>query len=41
MQVGHSGSSYAWTMRHLQRIATYGLDAYIAEFTNAVAQTPV
>jgi hypothetical protein len=41
MQVGHSGSSYAWTMRHLQRIATYGLDAYIAEFTNAVAQPPV
>ena len=41
MQVGHSGSSYAWTMRHLQYIATHGLDAYIAEFTNAVAQTPV
>jgi hypothetical protein len=29
MQVGHSGSSYAWTMRHLQYIATHGLDAYI------------
>jgi len=31
MQVGHSGSSYAWTMRILQYIATHGLDAYIAE----------
>ena len=31
MQVGHSGSSYAWTMRNLQYIATHGLDAYIAE----------
>lgn len=41
MQVGHSGGSYAWTMRNLQYIATHGLDAYIAEFTNAVAQTPV
>jgi hypothetical protein len=30
MQVGHSGSSYAWTMRNLQHIATHGLDAYIA-----------
>ena len=30
MQVGHSGSSYAWTMRNLQYIATHGLDAYIA-----------
>lgn len=29
MQVGHSGSSYAWTMRNLQHIATHGLDAYI------------
>jgi len=32
MHVGHSGASYAWTMRHLQYIATNGLDAYIAEF---------
>ena len=30
MEVGHSGSSYAWTMRNLQYIATHGLDAYIA-----------
>jgi len=30
MQVGHSGSSYAWTMRNLQYIATHGLDAYTA-----------
>ena len=30
MQVGHSGASYAWTMRNLQYIATHGLDAYIA-----------
>jgi hypothetical protein len=29
MQVGHSGSSYAWTMRNLQYIATHGIDAYI------------
>ena len=31
MQVGHSGSSYAWTMRNLQYIAIHGMDAYIAE----------
>jgi hypothetical protein len=31
MQVGHSGASYAWTMRNLQYIATHGIDAYIAE----------
>jgi len=37
MQVGHSGSSYAWTMRNLQYIATHGLDAYIAA---ACAPTP-
>ena len=30
MEVGHSGSSYAWTMRNLQYIATHGLDAYLA-----------
>jgi len=30
MQVGHSGSSYAWTMRNLQHIAIHGIDAYIA-----------
>jgi hypothetical protein len=30
MEVGHSGSSYAWTMRNLQYIATHGIDAYIA-----------
>jgi len=29
MQVGHSGCSYAWTMRNLQYIATHGIDAYI------------
>lgn len=32
MQVGHSGSSYAWTMRNLQYIATHGLDAYITMY---------
>jgi hypothetical protein len=37
MQVGHSGSSYGWTMRNLQYIATHGLDAYIAA---ACAPTP-
>ena len=37
MQVGHSGSSYAWTMRNLQYIATHGLDAYISA---ACAPTP-
>ena len=30
MQVGHSGGSYAWTMRNLQHIAYNGMDAYIA-----------
>jgi len=30
MQVGHSGTSYGWTMRNLQYIASHGLDAYIA-----------
>ena len=30
MQVGHSGNSYAWTMRNLQYIASHGMDAYIA-----------
>lgn len=30
MQVGHSGNSYAWTMRNLQYIANHGMDAYIA-----------
>lgn len=34
MQVGHSGSSYAWTMRNLQYIATHGLDGYIAACAN-------
>jgi hypothetical protein len=29
MQVGHSGCSYAWTMRNLQYIASHGMDAYI------------
>lgn len=29
MQVGHSGGSYAWTMRNLQYIASNGMDAYI------------
>lgn len=32
MQVGHSGSSYAWTMRNLQYIASHGLDSYITDF---------
>ena len=41
MQVGHSGSSYAWTMRNLQYIATHGLDAYIAAFTKPIAQATV
>lgn len=31
MQVGHSGTSYGWTMRNLQYIATHGMDAYVAE----------
>lgn len=31
MQVGHSGTSYGWTMRNLQYIANHGMDAYIAE----------
>jgi len=30
MQVGHSGNTYAWTMRNLQYIASHGMDAYIA-----------
>ena len=34
MQVGHSGSSYAWTMRNLQYIAMNGMDAYIAHAKN-------
>lgn len=29
MQVGHSGNSYAWTMRNLQYIATNGINDYI------------
>ena len=29
MTVGHSGSSYAWTMRQLQYIAKNGFDAYV------------
>ena len=41
MQVGHSGSSYAWTMRHLQHIATNGLDAYVAEFTKPTVQNNI
>ena len=41
MQVGHSGASYAWTMRNLQHIASNGLDAYIAAFTKPIAQTSV
>jgi len=34
MQVGHSGGSYAWTMRNLQFIATNGMDAYIAAYSS-------
>ena len=30
MQVGHSGTSYGFTMRHLEYIANHGMDAYIA-----------
>jgi hypothetical protein len=41
MQVGHSGASYAWTMRHLQHIASHGLDAYVAAFTKPIAQATV
>jgi hypothetical protein len=41
MQVGHSGASYAWTMRNLQYIASNGMDAYVAEFTKPVSQTTV
>lgn len=52
MQVGHSGASYAWTMRNLQFIATNGMDAYIAAYSpkskkpaqplqTPVVQTPV
>lgn len=32
MQVGHSGTSYGWTMRNLQYIANDGIDAYIADY---------
>jgi len=31
MEVGHSGTSYGWTMRNLQYIANHGIDAYITE----------
>ena len=41
MQVGHSGASYAWTMRNLQYIASNGMDAYVAEFTKPVPQSTV
>ena len=41
MQVGHSGTSYGWTMRNLQYIASNGMDAYVAEFTNPVSQSTV
>lgn len=34
MQVGHSGASYAWTMRNLQFIAMNGMDAYIAAYSS-------
>lgn len=30
MQVGHSGASYGFTMRHLEYIAMNGMDAYVA-----------
>jgi hypothetical protein len=39
MQVGHSGSSYAWTMRNLQYISSHGIDAYIAERNSIKTQT--
>jgi hypothetical protein len=32
MQVGHSGSSFAGTMRNLQYIASRGMDDYIAAY---------
>lgn len=32
---GHSGSSFAFTMRHLQYIAKNGIDSYKTSFTNA------
>jgi hypothetical protein len=41
MQVGHSGTSYGWTMRNLQYIASNGMDAYVAEFTKPVPQSTV
>lgn len=28
MEVGHSGCSYGWTMRHLELIAKYGLETH-------------
>lgn len=39
MQVGHSGSSYAWTMRNLQYISSHGIDAYIAERNSVKTRT--
>jgi hypothetical protein len=41
MQVGHSGTSYGWTMRNLEYIAMNGMDAYVAEFTKPVLQSTV
>jgi hypothetical protein len=42
MQVGHSGSSYGWTMRNLQYIATHGMDEYVAECNrNILHITPI
>jgi len=35
---GHSGSSFAFTMRHLQYIAKHGLDKYKREIHG---QTPI
>jgi hypothetical protein len=39
MQAGHSGLSYAWTMRNLQYIASHGIDAYIAESRSTQRRT--
>lgn len=42
MQVGHSGCSYAWTMRNLQYIATHGMDAYMTACSPKIKkQTPI
>ena len=31
----HSGFSYAWTMRHIEYLAKYGMEAYVDKFKRA------